>query len=335
MVKAELDYDKIQGSMALQPSYTDLAVDNVLLDPGRLAQIILNFMTNKRHIVISIGASRTQPSADDCEVTLIEPRGERVETAARRLSITEDPIGEDIYLIFSVRDTGCGLTETEMGHLFHRFSQASPKTYKQYGGSGLGLFISRELVELQGGQIGVHSEHGKGSTFAFYIKTARVEIPVEPPTAELAQTSISDHMRVVDVVEDNAINQKILAQQLRKTGCAKVHVADHGQDALELLSTTTFFKYVGIDQVPLSVILLDVEMPIMDGLTCARRIRELEQKHEIVRHVPIIGITANARVEQIAACIEAGMDEVVTKPFRVMDLLPRMLALVDKHASVV
>ncbi|THW14673.1 hypothetical protein D6D23_09290 [Aureobasidium pullulans] len=359
MVKAELDYDKIQGSMALQPSYTDLAVDNVLLDPGRLAQIILNFMTNaikftknsdKRHIVISIGASRTQPSADDCEVTLIEPRGERVETAARRLSITEDPIGEDIYLIFSVRDTGCGLTETEMGHLFHRFSQASPKTYKQYGGSGLGLFISRELVELQGGQIGVHSEHGKGSTFAFYIKTARVEITVEPPTAELAQTSISDHMRVVDgptaqkpqtadlhvlVVEDNAINQKILAQQLRKTGCAKVHVADHGQDALELLSTTTFFKYVGIDQVPLSVILLDVEMPIMDGLTCARRIRELEQKHEIVRHVPIIGITANARVEQIAACIEAGMDEVVTKPFRVMDLLPRMLALVDKHASVV
>lgn len=359
MVKAELDYDKIQGSMALQPSYTDLAVDNVLLDPGRLAQIILNFMTNaikftknsdKRHIVISIGASRTQPSADDCEVTLIEPRGERVETAARRLSITEDPIGEDIYLIFSVRDTGCGLTETEMGHLFHRFSQASPKTYKQYGGSGLGLFISRELVELQGGQIGVHSEHGKGSTFAFYIKTARVEIPVEPPTAELAQTSISDHMRVVDgstaqkpqtadlhvlVVEDNAINQKILAQQLRKTGCAKVHVADHGQDALELLSTTTFFKYVGIDQVPLSVILLDVEMPIMDGLTCARRIRELEQKHEIVRHVPIIGITANARVEQIAACIEAGMDEVVAKPFRVMDLLPRMLALVDKHASVV
>lgn len=113
------------------------------------------------------------------------------------------------------------------------------------------------------------------------------------------------------MVEDNAINQKILAQQLRKTGCAKVHVADHGQDALELLSTTTFFKYVGIGQVPLSVILLDVEMPIMDGLTCARRIREMEQKHEIVRHVPIIGITANARVEQIAACIEAGMDEVV------------------------
>jgi CheY-like chemotaxis protein len=77
------------------------------------------------------------------------------------------------------------------------------------------------------------------------------------------------------------------------------------------LSTTTFFKSAGVEQIPLSVILLDVEMPIMDGLTCARRIRELERTQEITRHVPIIGITANARVEQIASCIEAGMDEVV------------------------
>jgi CheY-like chemotaxis protein len=158
------------------------------------------------------------------------------------------------------------------------------------------------------------------------VETARIEPPVESPAAELAQTSISDHMRVVDgptaqstqvtdlhvlLVEDNAINQKILAQQLRKTGCAKVHVADHGLDALELLSTTTFFKSAGVEQIPLSIILLDVEMPIMDGLACARRIRELERTQEITRHVPIIGITANARVEQIASCIEAGMDEVV------------------------
>jgi CheY-like chemotaxis protein len=276
---------------------------------------------------------------------LVEPRADRPVKVARRMSITDDPVGEDVFLMFSVRDTGCGLTAIEMGHLFHRFSQASPKTYKQYGGqykhspsnqsdpktnensgSGLGLFISRELVELQGGQIGVRSESGEGSTFAFYVESARIESPVEPPSALLAQTSISDHMRVVDgpaarntqvtdlhvlLVEDNLINQKILAQQLRKTGCAKVHVADQGLDALEILSTTTFFKSAGMEQVPLSVILLDVEMPVMDGLTCARRIREHERAKEIVRHVPIIGITANARVEQIAACIEAGMDEVV------------------------
>lgn len=120
------------------------------------------------------------------------------------------------------------------------------------------------------------------------------------------------------MVEDNAINQKILAQQLRKTGCARVHVADHGLDALELLSTTTFHKPTGIEQTPLSIILLDVEMPIMDGLTCARRIRELEQAGEIIRHVPIIGITANARSEQIASCIDAGMDEVVVSDDKIL-----------------
>jgi CheY-like chemotaxis protein len=120
-----------------------------------------------------------------------------------------------------------------------------------------------------------------------------------------------DFSLTIRTSEDNAINQKILAQQLRKTGCAKVHVADHGLDALEVLSTTMFHKSAGVEQIPLSVILLDVEMPIMDGLTCARRIRELERGGEIVRHVPIIGITANARVEQIASCVEAGMDEVV------------------------
>lgn len=110
------------------------------------------------------------------------------------------------------------------------------------------------------------------------------------------------------VVEDNAINQKVMAQQLRKIGCSKVHVADHGLDALNFLSKTSLFEK---GNTPLSVILLDVEMPVMDGLTCARRIRELESTHEILRHIPIIGITANARSDQIASCIESGMDEVV------------------------
>ena len=102
-----------------------------------------------------------------------------------------------------------------------------------------------------------------------------------------------------------------MAQQLRRLGCAKVHVADHGLDALNLLSTTTFFGTVEEGKIPLSVVLLDVEMPIMDGLTCARRIRELQRTGEILCHVPIIGITANARPDQIASCIDAGMDEVV------------------------
>lgn len=109
------------------------------------------------------------------------------------------------------------------------------------------------------------------------------------------------------VVEDNTINQRVMSQQLSRLGCAEVHVANHGLEALDFLSTTTFCN----GEVPLSVVLLDVEMPIMDGLTCARRVRELEKLQEIIGHVPICGITANARTDQIASCIEAGMDEVV------------------------
>lgn len=126
-----------------------------------------------------------------------------------------------------------------------------------------------------------------------------------------------------------------MAQQLRKVGCGVVHVADHGLDGLNFLSSTIYFSATNLSsQTPLSIVLLDVEMPVMDGLTCARRIRELERGGEINDHVPIIGITANARSDQISACLEAGMDEVVTKPFRITDLTPRMLALVDRCRKV-
>ena len=124
-----------------------------------------------------------------------------------------------------------------------------------------------------------------------------------------------------------------MAQQLARAGCAKVHVAHHGLDALEFLSKTTFFNSATQQNpIPLSLILLDVEMPVMDGLTAARRIREMEDRGEIARHVPIIAITANARKEQITAALEAGMDDVQTKPFRIPDIVPRMVNLVGQWA---
>ncbi|KAL1304888.1 hypothetical protein AAFC00_003807 [Neodothiora populina] len=361
MVKAELEHADIQASLKIKQSYHDLAVNYVFADPGRLSQVLINLVTNAvkftqssstRHITISIAASQLKPTSGDCSVTFIEPRDKKRDDAqVRSVATYNGPVGEEIFLCFSVEDTGCGLTRAEMEHLFHRFTQASPKTYKQYGGSGLGLFISRELIELQGGQVGVHSESGKGSTFAFYIKSARLDPPPEAiqrasQPVDISATPILNHAETTEtstickitmqdlhvlVVEDNAINQRVMAQQLRRMGCAMVHVADHGLDGLELLRTTTFLGPAATGKIPLSVVLLDVEMPIMDGLTCARQIRELQKTGEISRHVPIIGITANARPDQIIACIKAGMDEVVTKPFRMPQLVPRMMALVDKH----
>ena len=129
--------------------------------------------------------------------------------------------------------------------------------------------------------------------------------------------------------QDNAINQKVMSQQLKKLGCI-VNTADHGLDCLNFLDRTTFTP--ASENVPLSIILMDLEMPVMDGLTCVSRIRERERTGQITGHVPIIAITANARSEQIRTALDAGMDEVVTKPFRIPDLLPRMQGLLSNYS---
>lgn len=119
-----------------------------------------------------------------------------------------------------------------------------------------------------------------------------------------------------------------MAQQLRRTGCS-VEVADNGEEALDYLASTVALLDAP-DALPISVILMDVEMPIMDGLACTRKIREMEASGEIKRHLPIAGITANSRHEQINMAQDAGMDDVVTKPFRISDIVPRIEALATK-----
>lgn len=145
MVKAELEHADIQGSVVIQQSYIDLAVDYVLMDPGRLLQVIINLLTNAikftqnsklRQITIKLAASRTRPTQDECKVTLIAPRRVESDKSIKSVPVYQGEVGEEIFLSFSVEDTGCGLTDEEMKHLFHRFAQASPKTYKNYGGSG-------------------------------------------------------------------------------------------------------------------------------------------------------------------------------------------------------
>ena len=131
------------------------------------------------------------------------------------------------------------------------------------------------------------------------------------------------------VVEDNIVNQNVLSKQLRKLG-HQVHVADHGGQALDFLTKTKHWHEAASDaaSVDLDVILMDCEMPVMDGLTCVRNIRELESKGEIVGRLPIIAVSANARVEQVNQAMECGMDESITKPFRIAELIPKIEKLV-------
>lgn len=243
-----------------------------------------------------------------------------------------------------------------------RFSQATPKTHAQYGGSGLGLFISRQLTELHGGQIGVGSEAGVGSTFGFYIKCRRAPVPGDVGTDDMDASSTVQSLQNakaslplrterpltpasppplptldfskihVLIVEDNLVNQKVLSKQLKKIGCP-VSVADHGGFALSHIEKTRYWRN-NPDGVELSVVLMDLEMPVMDGLTCVKRIRELEQEGTIVGRIPVIAVTANVRMELVETAKSSGMDDVVSKPFRIPELMGKITLLLSSGSYV-
>lgn len=341
MHEGELSSNDIQLRFVVDDSYKKLAIDWVRFDPSRVLQVLINLTTNaikfttterKRTITVEIAASVDRPSL--VETRKVDYFSSRRPERADMFQEREWGNGEEVYVQFAVKDTGRGLTAEEKKLLFMRFSQASPRTHVQYGGSGLGLFISRELTELQGGEIGVASEAGKGSTFAFYVKARRSQGPSKSDgtngtsdsnkasamkKAMNTQTNSSRPLSTsqdranktmhVLVVEDNLVNQRVLQKQLKNMGCI-VHVANHGGEALDHLRKSTFWKpeTAGTTKpIALSIVLMDQEMPVMDGLTCTRKIRELETEGNLVTHVPVIAVTANARSEQIQTALDAGM----------------------------
>lgn len=337
----------------LEESCNTFSIDQVSLDPTRVLQVLINLLTNaikftrleeRRHIKVSLGVSHSQPTHNHDGTVQFLPSSESCESQALKADWEK---GVVLFVTFSVTDTGRGMSDSEHKLLFARFSQASPRTHIEYGGSGLGLFISRQLTEMHGGAIGFSSKAGIGSTFSFYIKAREI------PTAQRedfgkgnvsirAQAAVlrrqSDHTRFDDpspdtkpthsevpnnqlhilIVEDNLVNQRVLAKQLRSIGM-NVAVANHGEEALEYLRTTNYCLKNGFRNV-LSLILMDWEMPVMDGLTCVRRIRQLQRDGAVSGHVPVIAVTANVRTEQVEVALEAGMDDVISKPFRIPEL---------------
>jgi signal transduction histidine kinase len=191
MFDTEIARADIRTRLVIEPTYDALEVDWVVLDPSRLLQVVINLLTNAikftaysevREITIYVGASYKRPTGKHHGINFVPLRHAKNVPAPTG----EWGEGEDIYLQVAVTDTGSGLDDEQIQFLFRRFAQASPKTYKQYGGSGLGLFISRELCELQGGQIGVCSSADR-TTFTFYVKAKRwIQTDAEQP-AELTR----------------------------------------------------------------------------------------------------------------------------------------------------
>ena len=390
MFETELNANSIRWEFRVERSYRDLGIDWVKLDPSRLRQVLINLMTNaikftqsreQKAIVVALGATLDGRQGDGGISYFPGDLNGR-----ENLTDGEEwGSGQKINLHVTVTDTGPGLDELEVAILFQRFSQASPRTHVQYGGSGLGLFISRILSELQGGRIGVESQKGVGSTFAFYIQSRMVphaqlsptttmpppSSPFQPtqevrngsllahatsssrPTAPTTALNLAGHLNApsrdprehegpspleILIVEDNLVNQKVLQRQLQKCGNV-TYVANHGGEALDALRRSRFWNperrnvaspvpnatqllhsAVGLaegagrdlegtqgDIINISVVLLDLEMPIMDGMTCAKKVRELEHDGTILHHVPILAVTAYARPEQIETAKSAGI----------------------------
>ena len=205
------------------------------------------------------------------------------------------------WLCMSVRDTGIGIAPEQQSKIFDAFSQADASHSRRYGGTGLGLTISRQLITLLGGTLSLESTPGVGSTFRF-------DIPFEPgtmsdaPKPSLASALTPLRGRVL-LAEDNAVNREVARAALESFG-VNVSVAENGVEVLKAVSENKF-----------DLVLMDCQMPQMDGFAATRRIRA-DERRDGPRRLPIIAVTASAIDGDRERCIAAGMDDYLSKPFR-------------------
>jgi signal transduction histidine kinase/ligand-binding sensor domain-containing protein/CheY-like chemotaxis protein len=268
-------------------------------DPGRLRQIVINLVGN--------AIKFTEQGEVALEV--------RVESREK----------DFICLHFCVRDTGIGISPEKQSTVFDAFSQADGSAARQYGGTGLGLTISRRLVELMGGRIWMESAMGQGSSFHF---TARLVPdfsapeslhPVSSPVLALPKRtgSLPEKQRLrILLAEDHVVNTKLATRLLEKQGHT-VEVASNGLEAVSALERADF-----------DLVLMDIQMPEMDGISATVAIREKERKTG--NHLPIIAVTAHAMKGDKERCFDAGMDGYITKPIQV----PELLAAIEQVMSL-
>jgi CheY-like chemotaxis protein len=220
--------------------------------------------------------------------------------------------GEGELIRFEVTDSGVGIEADQRDAVLEAFTQADASTTRRFGGTGLGLTISRQLVDLMGGELDFISTPGSGSTFWFELPLPHVTMEPVSEGAAVAISARSSHVSPPSglgralLVEDTKVNQMVATHMLERLGYV-VDVANNGKEAVDLFSTKDCYD----------VVLMDSLMPIMDGLEATAIIRQLEGEN---RHTPIIALTASAMGGDREKCLAGGMDEYVSKPIDVAEL---------------
>ena len=228
-----------------------------------------------------------------------------------KIHVDSTLLGQDRHSVrISIQDTGIGMNKSQLKNLFQRFAQADASITRQYGGSGLGLEISRNLARLMGGDISVESTEGYGSTFTYILPTRATT----PSIACLPSKPIDQESYRILLVDDNATNRKVISAMLDSVG-HHVTLAVQGEDALEKLGRIEF-----------DLVLMDVQMPVMDGLVATTRIRTSQTSWA---HIPIIALTADAMPESKQYYLSHGMNGYITKPINKETLLNE----INKHIS--
>jgi signal transduction histidine kinase len=302
----EIEFDLGEIATSTQANFASLASEKGLLlvldidkarglyrgDPARLRQILSNLISNALKFT---------------------------EAGEIRVAITH----ADGQLSIVVSDTGVGISQDSLSALFSMFTQADSSTTRRFGGTGLGLAICRELAELMGGSIEATSELGRGSTFTVVLpiewvgETARAA--ANSAVAQPVPPRAMDPIRIL-AAEDNGVNRMVLKTLLEQAG-QELLIVENGAEAVAAWRSE-----------PWDVVLMDVQMPVMDGPTATRTIRRLEAAAGRPR-TPIIGLTANAMAHQILEYRAAGMDAVVTKPIQVRELFETLQSVLDKDGD--
>jgi len=262
---------------------------NLRGDPTRIRQVLTNLVANAIKFT------------------------DKGEVAIRVAQIKED--GHHVTLLISVADTGIGISPEIQAQLFKPFSQADGSTTRKYGGTGLGLAISSELVSCMGGVLKCDSVPGKGSRFSFTLsleaaaETERKKYQPDPAGSgsAIAGTRNKSSLHVL-VAEDNETNQEVILGMLRKNGC-KVTLVANGREAVDAVAEKSY-----------NLVLMDCQMPVMDGYQATAVIRGREKKEGLKKHIPVIALTANALEGDREKCLAAGMDDYIKKPFRQDDI---------------